>query len=169
MNRLHRWAALLLVLLLAATSLLIGAGTALAVDCSTEETIFWADEPSLSFRTTAYGTLNDIRFSDRDLITNCAGTSLAWSTAHISLAGIRGDWVEVGWDSTRVFVGGVKIHHWFSEWGVIGNTHGGSSGTYPCQAQNGNFHRWIVTNIPGTNNWNLRQLSRNRRDHAGLA
>jgi hypothetical protein len=130
-------------------------GSASASDCDLKEQIFWADEPASAFRTDAYGTMNDIRFTTRD--TADCNRVTAWTTAHITGGGRWGDWVEIGWRivTTCAITGCSDRYEWFSEWGIDYQVRGGSSGAYPCKQEAGSFHRWRVTNKPGTNDWNL--------------
>ncbi|GIV00728.1 MAG: hypothetical protein KatS3mg014_2343 [Actinomycetota bacterium] len=131
--------------------------SAWAADCDLKEQIFWADEPGAGWRTDAYGTMDDIRFTTRDTA-NCDGTMTAWSTAHITGGGRWGDWVEVGWRVITRWaprIGWYDTYEWFSEWGVNFRSQGGRHGPYPCAQEAGSFHRWRVTNRPGTNDWNV--------------
>jgi len=120
--------------------------------CDVKEHIFWTDEPGSSFRLNAYGSSNDIRFVYRDLNQSCSDAkSDAWSTSHIRLGGVTGDWVEVGW---KVLVD--RGTFWFSEAAIGFLPAGGNQGVYPCDDVTGLFARWRVTNVLGTNTWNLR-------------
>jgi hypothetical protein len=124
--------------------------------CSDEALIFWADQISIgNWRDQAYGTTNEIRFSNRDVSQACGTYTAAWSTAHLSLGGIYGHWVEVGWrERWDCFGGCEKVFYWFTEWGLGGNTLGLNVGNYPCAKIDGEFHRWRVANLDGTNDWN---------------
>lgn len=123
-----------------------------AADCSTEEQVY-AGGPTLVF-----GTTNNIRLTDRDLNTAC-GTPLfeAFSTAHVELGGIQGNWVEIGWD--EYIDGGTGGHLFtaFSEWGLAGNVKGQKVVGLSClKASNaGNFYDFRVNNVSGTNDWAL--------------
>lgn len=123
-----------------------------AVACSDKDQTFWADEPGSSWRSNAYGTLNDMRFVERDYAERC-NTMISWTTAHVSLGTVFGNWVEIGWKVTETCVGSscFFIYEWFSEWGLGSNQNGSASGSFPFAIQTGNFYRWRVTHRPVTN------------------
>ncbi len=127
------------------------AGHALA-DCSTEESVYGGGN------TGTYGTMNNIRLTDRDLNTACGTLQFkAVSTAHIVLAGIAGNWVEVGWE--EFIDGGTGAHDFdaFTEWGLAGNIKGQLVVGVSCikLGNAGNYYKWRVNNVAGTNDWKL--------------
>jgi hypothetical protein len=138
--------------------LVIPAGPARADECDVEDAIFWSDQVSPGiFRSQAYGTTNSIRLANRDIDEGCPNRTLFGSTAHLILGNVYGNWVETGWkvfyQCTPYSCG--KQFKWFAEWGLNFSGHVTGEGSYPCALNFGAFHRWRVSNVNGTNNWNL--------------
>jgi hypothetical protein len=144
-----------LVALFLLSSLVVTPEEALATHCGTKEQIFWADEPGTAWRTNARGTQNDIKFSNRVVAPDCSGT-LAWSTAHLTLNGRWGHWVEVGWRLTReVPHPAPLVKRWFSEWGRDFTKRGGTRGHFPCEGVNNQYDSWKVSKHTGSTTWSL--------------
>lgn len=120
---------------------------AVADACSTEETIFAA------YTGGAYGTYGEIKHTDRDINSSCGQyTPLAWSTAHMRLGGATYNWAEVGWEEEYV----LSFHQFyaFTEWGLNGNTKARNQFSEACLTQT-SYQMWRVSNVSGTNDWNL--------------
>ena len=126
------------------------AGRAVA-DCSTEEQVFGGGPQ-------AYGTTNNIRLTNRDLNTACGTPQWeAFSQAHIVLGGILGNWVETGWLEYIDAGSGAHTFAADTEWGLAGNQKGQAVVAVSCikLSNAGNFYKWRVNNVAGTNNWTL--------------
>jgi hypothetical protein len=121
-----------------------------------EQTIFWADKPSGSWRRNVHGETGNIELTERDLNPNCAGyISVAWSTSHIVLGNVWGDWLEVGFYEGLSSSGGRELR-WFTEGGTSGTTNFNTHSTsWPCsELPYGSSDQFRVHNYTsGTTNW----------------
>lgn len=117
-------------------------------DCATEETRFVIQNAAGEY---AYGSTNVINVKDHD-IAGCGGGFNFFATSH--LRNSTGDkWVEVGYTDT---VNGLGQEIWqiFIEGGINGNNATcGPSFSYLISP--GRDDKFRVTNVPGTNNFNL--------------
>jgi len=88
-----------------------------ATDCTTEETIFvsaWSGGYSIG-----KGYQNQVQNYDRSINTGLCGYNypLAWSTGHLVLGNIYGNWIENGY-YLQASGPGAKYYMYFGEWGI---------------------------------------------------
>ncbi|MBD0347648.1 MAG: hypothetical protein ICV59_00725 [Thermoleophilia bacterium] len=117
-----------------------------------ETGVFWK---MITNETWAYGARNEISLTNHDL-DNCVsfgGHYGTGQTARVLLNGQPGNYVEAGWrEWDCTFAGGHCFHAFM--YSRVNNVVQGTvyTGNFAC-LNPGNYHRWQVNNVAGTNNW----------------
>ncbi len=100
------------------------AGVAAADYCGSNEALIFVDNQYIFEWVLGKGTSNEIANTYRGNNTACGNDStITWSTAHVMLGGIYGNWVEFGWLERRSGAGYFYLKK-FVEWGLNFNTIG---------------------------------------------